>query len=426
MDATIFALCYKGVVKYFCKLCQPNLPARSGHSGVRELAMAEKAPKAAAASTLADVSTTDTLPDPRIFSDSSASSSSLLEDRADFRGHLLQQEIELRMEAAAASMGRWPAGDFELVQTLQEAPRNQGSVMLMRSLATGGNFVAVKKMPNSWVTSGPSDHRGQHPYSSERPWMDIALVRYLHDMDFEFVCEPRGVFRDWMNTYVVTSFATCGDLFSWMEQGPAPGPERELLMRPILVQLFSAMRQLHNFGIAHRDISLENILLTQDSSDGLPKLKLIDFGMASFSRKVRGSSGKRSYVAPELYLEDEHDAYLCDIFALGVVVFALAARAYPWDSTRPGACRRFDFVAARGFRAYVDRRRIARAENAPRMSEVLTTSFIDLLEALLQIKPEDRAALGEHCWRLEAENVTKQATGPRRSVWDMAWMQVEG
>jgi calcium-dependent protein kinase len=35
---------------------------------------------------------------------------------------------------------------------------------------------------------------------------------------------------------------------------------------------------LHNYGIAHRDIKLENILMKNDSEDS--DIKLIDFGLS--------------------------------------------------------------------------------------------------------------------------------------------------
>lgn len=83
-----------------------------------------------------------------------------------------------------------------------------------------------------------------------------------------------------------------GDLFEWCFRPtvPAPGVEREAHMRPIVAQLLVAVRWLHGLGIAHRDLSLENVLL-EDSGAEL-RVKLIDFGMATMKRKVRSVSPK--------------------------------------------------------------------------------------------------------------------------------------
>lgn len=53
-------------------------------------------------------------------------------------------------------------------------------------------------------------------------------------------------------------------------------------MMPLVAQIFSAVRWLHNLGIAHRDISLENILLAGPSEGA--RVKIIDFGLATLTR----------------------------------------------------------------------------------------------------------------------------------------------
>lgn len=49
--------------------------------------------------------------------------------------------------------------------------------------------------------------------------------------------------------------------------------------RQIFSQIISALGYLHSQEIAHRDIKLENVLITKDR-----KVKLIDFGFAIDSR----------------------------------------------------------------------------------------------------------------------------------------------
>ena len=72
---------------------------------------------------------------------------------------------------------------------------------------------------------------------------------------YPYVCELLGIFTDKEESYVVTSFCTGGDLFNWCDGHPPPGREREKVMGPIVAQIFSAVRWLHEMGIAHRDIS---------------------------------------------------------------------------------------------------------------------------------------------------------------------------
>lgn len=88
--------------------------------------------------------------------------------------------------------------------------------------------------------------------------------------------------------------------------------------------LIDAIRYCHQIGIMHRDLKPENLLI-KNKNIGLKSLKIGDFGLAkiigekSMSNTVCGSS---NYVAPEIIMMEPYDNK-CDIWSLGVVIFAL-------------------------------------------------------------------------------------------------------
>lgn len=280
----------------------------------------------------------------------------------------------------------WDRDGFVLVNMLESASRNYGQVDLMRSSRDGGRDVAVKKMPNKWVTGGPEQFKADHPNTSEQPWCDLAVLAQLNSMSCPFVCDLLGVFRDAESTYVVTSLATEGDLFSWCFVGPKPGPARERLMLPIVHQVFSAVDWLHELGIAHRDISLENVLITDAGCSGV-QVKLIDFAMATLSRTCSQEvRGKPSYQAPEMHHWDEYDPYLADSFSLGVALFTLMSQEYPWTSTKPGVCPLFEYAGTFGFRACLQRKMLLDAFSA---------ACTELIGGLLEMAPQHRLDVAE-------------------------------
>ena len=59
-----------------------------------------------------------------------------------------------------------------------------------------------------------------------------------------------------------------------------------------------------------------------------------------------------------MYMSTTADGYLTDAFAVGVVVYSLAFRDYPWRSTRRSECKCFDYVSGHGLRAFLGRRRL--------------------------------------------------------------------
>lgn len=71
--------------------------------------------------------------------------------------------------------------------------------------------------------------------------------------------------------------------------------------------------------IIHRDIKLDNILLTQDRA-----VKLIDFGFsvkANSQNKLRLFCGTPCYMAPEISSRKDYTGAPIDVWALGVLMF---------------------------------------------------------------------------------------------------------
>ena len=59
-------------------------------------------------------------------------------------------------------------------------------------------------------------------------------------------------------------------------------------------QILEGVYYLHLKGIAHRDLKLENIYVTQDY-----QIKIGDFGFATDKKTSRKLSGTESYISPE-------------------------------------------------------------------------------------------------------------------------------
>jgi len=327
---------------------------------------------------------------------------------------LTQIALDSKMDELARWVEEWGAdGRFAFVRTLQEAARNHGRVDMMKNKM--GESVAVKRMPTQWITKGPKEFLKEYASSSERPWYDMSIIKMLNEQGFPHVCRLLGIFRDKDNTFVAMTLAEGGDLFGWCNSGPSPGVEREALMLPIVIQVFQAVRYIHDVGIAHRDLSLENILLSTDRT-GKMLIKLIDFGMATLNRICRKElRGKQSYQAPEMHTNEEYDAFLTDVFALGVVVFAMAVQDYPWQATKKNSCQLFEFVRNFGLEKFLTRRKARKSKDNEYLINVISPSFLQLIVGLLSFKPATRLHLGEQCF----ENSELEG------VWNMKWIPEE-
>lgn len=284
-----------------------------------------------------------------------------------------------------------------VVGTLMDAARNHGQVLLTYD-SQAGRHVATKRIPNAWICACPEEFAQQHPQETERPWADVLAVASLTGAAFPYVCGLVGVYRDEESTYIVTELASEGDLFTFCNSPSGvcepPGLAREARLLPIIAQIFDCVRSLHGAGVAHGDLSLENLLLTKCGSEGALALRVIDFGMSTTARLRDGLVGKAAYQAPEMHSGAEYDPFQADAFSLGVVLFALLMRDYPWAATDPAAgCRCFAGFQRLGFRRFAAKRSPRGA--CGRVAQHLSEPMARLLEGLLAIDPRERLSILE-------------------------------
>ena len=92
--------------------------------------------------------------------------------------------------------------------------------------------------------------------------------------------------------------------------------------------LFEVLIMLHNKGIIHRDLKLENILMTSKSCDF--EFKLADFGLSCYTKKLsRLRSGSPGYIAPEI-LSGNSYSNKADVFSAGVIIYILLTGKSPF------------------------------------------------------------------------------------------------
>jgi MAP/microtubule affinity-regulating kinase len=106
-------------------------------------------------------------------------------------------------------------------------------------------------------------------------------------------------------------------------------------------QLVSVVAYLHSQTICHRDIKLENILLTYgvtgtpSDPDTNVKIKLADFGLARKylpKETLYTRCGSAEYASPQLILSQGYDPEKHDVWAMGCVLYAMVTSSLPFAS----------------------------------------------------------------------------------------------
>jgi len=117
------------------------------------------------------------------------------------------------------------------------------------------------------------------------------------------------------------------------------------------IQLAEALVAAHDRGVVHRDLKPENVMVVKDSGR-LPRVKILDFGLAKQRRAVATVAGESAaetatvatsrglivgtvnYMSPE-QLEGEPADARSDLYALGLVLYELATGTNPFLGRTP-------------------------------------------------------------------------------------------
>lgn len=117
-----------------------------------------------------------------------------------------------------------------------------------------------------------------------------------------------------------------------------PKPLKEMNPTEMLClwkQLCNGMDYLHNVkNICHRDLKLDNLVI--DTQTGF--LKIIDLATAfkfdGPNSRSMGLVGSDKYVAPETIESIAYDGKKCDIWSIGIILYYLLNKRFPWKSAR--------------------------------------------------------------------------------------------
>jgi serine/threonine-protein kinase len=109
-------------------------------------------------------------------------------------------------------------------------------------------------------------------------------------------------------------------------------------------QLASALEVAHAAGIIHRDVKPENAFVVVDPEvPGGERIKLLDFGIAKYGDQERTETGivlgSPAYMAPEQFAASRRVDHRADIYALGIVLYAMATGTLPFAGSNTDELR---------------------------------------------------------------------------------------
>lgn len=248
-----------------------------------------------------------------------------------------------------------------------------GSVWLCENARQANELVAVKQVSLSLARRALTMNRHM-----DNPWDERRIASSLMRLGrHENILQFKREFVENGSWFMVMEYCDGGDLLDLLQSAPANRFPESVSLR-CFRQVAQGVHFLHANGIAHRDLSLENVLI----ADGVAKI--CDFGLSTESDRVcKEKVGKAYYMAPEVVAEHEYDPAAADMWSLGVMLFIMITGS---PLTPSASVHENAFLALKSFG-------VAKILEAWGMASDVSPQVVDLLSGLLQINPAKRYSI---------------------------------
>ncbi|KAI8342358.1 kinase-like domain-containing protein [Chlamydoabsidia padenii] len=213
---------------------------------------------------------------------------------------------------------------------------------------------------------------------SEREQRTRREMTIMHLLQHPNICRLEDWACEQNEYYLFLEYVDGGQLLDYIIRH---GKLKEKQARKFARQIVSALDYCHRNAIVHRDLKIENILITRDEN-----IKIIDFGLSNFYSThslLNTFCGSLYFAAPELLRAHDYIGPEVDVWSFGVVLFVLVSGRVPFDDTS------LPVLHQKIKAGVVD------------YPEHLTKDCVDLLSNILQVDPKRRGTLAfvrEHPW----------------------------
>ncbi|KAK7427416.1 Nitrogen permease reactivator protein [Neonectria magnoliae] len=197
-----------------------------------------------------------------------------------------------------------------------------------------GGSVRLMKRKDDGTVFAVKEFRARHTYETEKEYNKKVTAEFcvgstLHHGN---IIETLDILQEKGRWYEVMEYAPF-DLFAIVMTGKMSREE----ITCAFLQILNGVTYLHSVGLAHRDLKLDNVVV---SDKGI--MKIIDFGSAHVFKypfetetvPAKGIVGSDPYLAPEVYDSKEYDAVAVDIWSLAIIFCCMTLRRFPWKLPR--------------------------------------------------------------------------------------------
>ena len=200
-------------------------------------------------------------------------------------------------------------GNYKFIKTIGEG--TFGKVKLSIHIPTK-EYVAIKILEKSRI------HDKEELERVEKEIKYLKLLNHPNIIQiYEVIDNPKYF-------YIVMEYVSGGELFNYIVNNEKLD-EKEASF--FFSQLIHGIKEIHKKKICHRDIKPENLLLTEKKL-----IKIIDFGLSNeYENYLKTQCGSPCYAAPEMIKGMKYNGLMIDLWACGIILFAMLCGYLPFD-----------------------------------------------------------------------------------------------
>lgn len=158
----------------------------------------------------------------------------------------------------------------------------------------------------------------------------VREVYYHRQLRHKNIVKLYEVIRSEKHLWMALEYCEGSELFYYIYE------KRRLEYREgqnLFYQILTGVNYVHSLNLSHRDLKLENILLSDTKKT---TVKLTDFGFVREFNPLKRQflstvCGTTVYMAPELIKNETYSGFAIDIWSLGVILFTMLYGEMPFD-----------------------------------------------------------------------------------------------
>ncbi|ORX60691.1 Pkinase-domain-containing protein [Hesseltinella vesiculosa] len=283
------------------------------------------------------------------------------------------------------TIGQGSMGKVKMAECLTDRDQQKYAVKIMPKMDLKAAAASTEK---------PKDPKDTPKEREQRTIRELAIMHLLRHPN---ICQLKEWVIEGDYYYMFLEYVDGGQLLDYIIQH---GKLREKQARKFARQIASALDYCHRNSIVHRDLKIENILLTHDEN-----IKIIDFGLSNIyspSRLLSTFCGSLYFAAPELLKARHYTGPEVDVWSFGVVLYVLVCGRVPFDDTSLPA------LHAKIKSGIVDE-----------YPDHLSKDCVDLLSKILVVDPRKRLTLNaieSHPWMKKGYDEPIQSMIPKRDI----------